>query len=59
VNGESISGLTGARVAVWRLCNGGEEVAVKGPGAGNTWVRREEMKNGERCGGERWGSPFI
>jgi hypothetical protein len=53
VHGESISNLTGARVAAWRPGDGGEEVAVEVLGAGGAWAQREEMNSRERCAGER------
>jgi hypothetical protein len=59
VHGESISGLTGARVAVRRPGDGGEEMVEEALGAGGTWAWREEKESGERCGGERRSSPFI
>jgi hypothetical protein len=34
VHGESISGLTGVRAAVWRPSDGGEETAEEALGAG-------------------------
>jgi hypothetical protein len=51
VHGESISGLTEARAAMWRTSDGGEEAAVAALGAGGAWTRREEKESGERCGG--------
>jgi hypothetical protein len=50
VHRESISGLIGARAAVWWLGDSGEEMAEEALGAGGAWVR---------CSGGRWGSPFI
>jgi hypothetical protein len=44
VHGESTSGLTGARAAVWRLVGGGEETAEEALGAGGAWARREEKR---------------
>jgi hypothetical protein len=59
VHGESVSGLTGARAVVWRSGDGGEEMAEEALGASDAWAQREEKESGERCGGERWSSPFI
>jgi hypothetical protein len=59
VHGESISGLTGAPVVVWRPANGGEEMVEEALGASGAWVQREEKQSGERCGGERRASPFV
>jgi hypothetical protein len=58
VHRESISGLIGARAAVWRPSDSGEETTEEALGAGGAWVRREE-ESGERCSGGRRGSPFI
>jgi hypothetical protein len=51
VQGESISGLTGAWAAPWRPGDGGEEVVVVALGGGGARARREEKASGERCGG--------
>jgi hypothetical protein len=59
VHRESILGLTGARAAVWRSGDSGEETVEEALGAGSTWARREEKESGERCDGERRSSPFI
>jgi hypothetical protein len=60
VHRESISGLTGARVAVWRAGNGGEETTEEALGAGNAWARRDEKESGERCGKDQAvHRPFI
>jgi hypothetical protein len=59
VHGESISGLTRVRAAVWQPGDGGEEMVEEALGAGSAHVRREEKERGERCGGGRWGSLFI
>jgi hypothetical protein len=60
VHGESISGLTGARAAVWRLGNSGEEMEEEALGVGRAWARREEKESGERYGEDRVGHrPFI
>jgi hypothetical protein len=56
---ESISGLTGARAAVWRPGDGGEEMVEEVLGVGGAWARREEKESGERCSGGWRGSPFI
>jgi hypothetical protein len=50
VHVESISGLTGARAAVWRLGDDSEETTEEALGVGSTWAQREE-ESGERCGG--------
>jgi hypothetical protein len=52
-NGESVSGLTGAREALWQPGDGGEEVVVEALDAGDAWVWREEKEDGDRCGGGR------
>jgi hypothetical protein len=59
VHEESILGLTGAQAAVWRPGDGGEDMVEEVLGAGGTWAWREEKESGERCGGGRWGCPFI
>jgi hypothetical protein len=59
VHGESTSGLTEARAAVWRPIDDGEEMAEEALGAGGAWAWREEKESGERCGEERWISPCI
>jgi hypothetical protein len=59
VYGESISGLTEAWATVWRSGYSGEEMVEEALGAGGAWTWKEEKKSGERCGGERWGSPLI
>jgi hypothetical protein len=59
VHGESISGLTGARAAMRRPSDGGEETVEEALGVGGAWARREEKESGERCGGEWQSSPFI
>jgi hypothetical protein len=59
VHGESISGLTGARAAVWRPGDGGEETVEVVLSVGNAQARREEKESGEMCGGGRRGSLFI
>jgi hypothetical protein len=56
---EFISGLTGAWVTVWRSGDSGEEMVEEALGASGAWTWKEEKKSGERCGGERRGSPFI
>jgi hypothetical protein len=38
VHGESTSGLTGARAAVWRPIDGGEEMVEEALGLGGDWV---------------------
>jgi hypothetical protein len=53
VHGESISGLTGARAAVWRPGDGGKETTEEALGAGIAWEWRDEKESGERCG-EDW-----
>jgi hypothetical protein len=60
VHGESISGLTRAWAAMWRLGEGGQETVEEVLGAGSAWARREEKESGERCGEDRVGHhPFI
>jgi hypothetical protein len=56
---ESISGLTGARVAVWRPGDGGEEMVDEALDTCGAWACREEKKSRERCGGEQRSSPYI
>jgi hypothetical protein len=57
--GESVSGLTGARVTVWRPGDGGEEAVVVALGVGGAWAREEEKESRRRCGRGRWGSPLL
>jgi hypothetical protein len=57
--GESVSGLTEARAAVWPPDDGGEEAAVVALDVGSAWVREEEKESRRRCGGGRWGSPLL
>jgi hypothetical protein len=60
VHWESISGFTGARAAVWRPCDDGEETTEEVLGAGSAWVRREGKESRERCSEDRVGyRPFI
>jgi hypothetical protein len=59
VHGESISGLTGSLAAARWPGDGGEETVEEALDAGGAWAWREEKESGERCGGERWSSPFI
>jgi hypothetical protein len=59
VHGEYISGLTGARVVVWRPGNGGEEMAEEALGVGRARARREEKESWEMCGGGQRGSLFL
>jgi hypothetical protein len=60
VHGESISGLTGARAAVWRSGNSGEEMVEEALSAGRAWAQREEKESRERYGEDRVGHhPFI
>jgi hypothetical protein len=47
VHGESISGLTGARAAVWRPGDDGEEMAEEALNADGTWAQRREGGWGE------------
>jgi hypothetical protein len=51
--------LTRGQAAARQPNDGCEEVVVEALGVGGTWTRREEMKSGDRCGGERRDSPFI
>jgi hypothetical protein len=46
VHGVSTSGLTGARAAMWRLVDDGEEMAVEVLGAGGAWAQREKKESG-------------
>jgi hypothetical protein len=57
--GETVSGLTGARAAVWRPNDVSEEVAVVALGVVGAWAREEEKESGRRCGGGRRGSPLL
>jgi hypothetical protein len=60
LHGESISGLTGARMAAWRPGDDGEEAVVVALGGGRARAWREEKEIGERCGKDRVGHcPFI
>jgi hypothetical protein len=58
-HGELGSGLTGARVAAWRLGDGGAEPeAALGESDARVW--RETKRGWERCGEVRgWCSPFT
>jgi hypothetical protein len=48
--GQSVSGLTGVRAAVWQLGdNGGKEAAVAVLGAGGAWVWEEAAMEDDRA----------
>jgi hypothetical protein len=53
VHGEFIKGLTGARAAVWRPGDGGEETTEEALSASSAWARREEKESVERCSEDR------
>jgi hypothetical protein len=59
-HGESVSGLTRARGAVWRPGDGGEEVVMEALSAGDAWAWREENESRERFSEDQAGHrPFI
>jgi hypothetical protein len=57
--GESVSGLTGARTAVWRPGDSCKEAGAVALGVGGASVWEEEKESGRRCGGGRRGSPLL
>jgi hypothetical protein len=59
-HGELSSGLTGARVAAWRLGDGGAESEAASLGGSEARAWREAKRGWERCGEVRgWCSPFY